>query len=50
MKDKILRGTAKEGKLPTVQRSGSQFIVHDGNHRLAAALRAGKRMTRALVQ
>lgn len=50
MKDKITRGTFSSGKLPTVQRSGSLFIVKDGNHRLAAAKRAGKRVARALVQ
>lgn len=49
MKDRILRGVSK-GSLPTVQRSGRLFIVHDGNHRLAASLRAGKRVARALVQ
>lgn len=51
MKDALIRGTARPRKvLPTVQRSGSKFIVHDGNHALAAALRAGKRMARVLVQ
>lgn len=51
MKDKLQRGTARARRtLPTVQRSGSLFIVHDGNHALAAALRAGKRVARVLVQ
>jgi hypothetical protein len=51
MKDKMLRGTSLSRKvLPTVQRNGDEFIVRDGNHALAAALRAGKRVARVLVQ
>jgi hypothetical protein len=50
MKDKMLRGTARPGKLPTVQWTGAEYIVCDGNHRLAAHLRAGKRIAKALVQ
>jgi len=51
MKDKIMRGDeVKRKTLPTVQRSGTKFIIHDGNHGLAAMLRAGKRTARVLVQ
>jgi ParB-like nuclease domain len=50
IKGKILRGTLESAGLPTVQAVSGRYVVHDGNHRLAAALLAGKRMVRARVQ
>ncbi len=45
------RGAQKPGdSLPTVYRSGSRFILHDGNHRVIGSLRAGKLKIKALVQ
>lgn len=39
------------GKMPTVQHRGhGVYVVHDGNHRIAAAIRNGKRTIRVLAQ
>lgn len=50
MKERLQRGTAKPGSPPVLSKQGKRLIVLDGNHRLAAALRAGKRSVKAIVQ
>ena len=43
LKGKMDRGTYKASALPEGRRHGARVILHDGNHRVAAALKAGKR-------